>query len=287
VICQNKLGKLAEYLHVVDNSFPLEAASFATLFTNSIDGRIRDILRTYHTILLFSYSRQLKETIETCTARRVYQIFPRPEPGRKIHVSAHIVSVLAALDLLPRDAGSTDPLVFPHMHMDLRSIDYEPHKICIHPGSGSPKKNWPLPNFIKICEVLKSNGKKPEFILGPAEGEFTNALRGSEWILHSISDLVELAALLKTAGGFIGNDSGVSHLAGFLGLPTVAVFGPSDPLRWRPAGRAVESVRADLDCRPCFEKSPHDCRDMDCLNSLTPQCILNTFIKLYRRKSFQ
>jgi ADP-heptose:LPS heptosyltransferase len=56
--------------------------------------------------------------------------------------------------------------------------------------------------------------------------------------------LAETAALLEQCTLYVGNDSGLSHVAGALGIPTVAVFGPTDPDVWAPLGRAVAAVRA-------------------------------------------
>jgi len=83
-------------------------------------------------------------------------------------------------------------------------------------------------------------------------------------IIHQHSDITEFADLLRHAGGFIGNDSGATHLAAFLGLPVIAIFGPSDPDRWKPLGRAVKVLRAAVSCSPCFETNTKNCDKPDC-----------------------
>ena len=90
-------------------------------------------------------------------------------------------------------------------------------------------------------------------------------LAGLPHPLHRPADVLELAALFRTAAAYIGNDSGATHLAAWLGLPTVAVFGPSDPLRWRPFGVAVAVVAPPRACTPCFETAAENCGDRDCL----------------------
>jgi ADP-heptose:LPS heptosyltransferase len=59
---------------------------------------------------------------------------------------------------------------------------------------------------------------------------------------------VELLDQLNGAAAFVGNDTGPSHLAGIIGVPTVALFGPSNPLHWRPLGPAVRVIHS-----PAFE----------------------------------
>ena len=281
-ICQNKLGKLAEYLKIIDKSFPLEAAAFASLFTDATDARIQDRLVTYHTIMLFSFSRQLEHSIRNSTCRQIYRIPPRPAPEQKIHVAEHIVSNLITIRAIPQEMEKENTIFPTKSYIDQRNPDHESSKIYIHPGSGSPLKNWPLPNFMKIYETLTSRGLHPVFILGPAEEEFIEHLKGSQWTTHIVSDLVKLAGLLKTAGGFIGNDSGVSHLAAFLGLPTAAIFGPSNPIRWQPVGKTVWVVASDIDCDHCFETHPNTCKTIDCLNNISPQKVMDAFWKIYR-----
>ncbi|MBK5256175.1 MAG: glycosyltransferase family 9 protein [Vicinamibacteria bacterium] len=112
----------------------------------------------------------------------------------------------------------------------------------IHPGSGSPSKNWPLERFIELSQALKVAGHRVILIRGPAEGTFPTAARGFE-----VFDRPSLGALGATLAGsrlFVGNDSGVSHLAAAAGAPTVTLFGPTSDVVWRPDGHEVVTVRS-------------------------------------------
>jgi heptosyltransferase III len=128
--------------------------------------------------------------------------------------------------------------------------------------------------------MLSDDGFESVFILGPAEdGVAEIILRhglSSEHVLQ-LFDPVKLVNILKTGSAFIGNDSGVSHLAAFIGLPTLVIFGPTDPLRWRPMGRKVETISCRFDCDPCFETSKRDCESMDCLMGISPEQVRNKF----------
>jgi ADP-heptose:LPS heptosyltransferase len=147
----------------------------------------------------------------------------------------------------------------------------------IHPGSGSIRKNWHISNFIKVCSILESYGMNPEFILGPAEDFFGEKLQ-EQHTVHIVYDLPELVLMLKKAGGFIGNDSGITHVSAFMGVPTVSVFGPSDPEIWRPVGPAVKIVRInDLRCSPCFETPKIVCDKMECLDRISPMTVIKAF----------
>jgi len=120
--------------------------------------------------------------------------------------------------------------------------------VFIHPGSGSQKKNWPVERFIDLAVALQASGRQVRFILGEAERERLSARELEQ--LRSCGDCDEpatLLALLQTllgASAHVGNDSGPSHLAGILGVPSVVLFG-RDPKFWKPLGPAVRTLHAE------------------------------------------
>jgi ADP-heptose:LPS heptosyltransferase len=283
IICQSSIGQLAQELDIVDKWFPLEAAAFASLYSGHIDPIAKNILLSYRKIILFSRSRPLEKTLFSISENEVYRIQPRPDLGQRIHVTQHILSNLVRCRLLEESDKDTRIKLSISIYTDRRNPQYDPSKIIIHPGSGSRKKCWPISNFVKVASSIDANGKQPEFILGPAEYDLYEILMQSKRLnanVHKIEKLTELAGLLKTGGGFIGNDSGVSHLAAFIGLPTVVVFGPSDPKTWKPMGRAVKVVRLDLECSPCFETGKVGCEEIECVNRITPEDVLAAFYGL-------
>ena len=139
-----------------------------------------------------------------------------------------------------------------------------------------------MTNFLEVEAMLNSDGLKPEFIVGPAEEDLVAGLQLPYRTVHALSDLLDLMRLLSSAGGYIGNDSGPSHLAAFLGLPAIVIFGPADPKRWAPVGRNVEMVRPKMACHPCFERGEANCEDLKCLTETTPQQVIRSFYRKYR-----
>jgi len=93
-------------------------------------------------------------------------------------------------------------------------------------------------------------------IQGPADQEPVGRLcglwKGPVEILRT-SSLSWLARQIEGSSLFVGNDSGVTHLAAFLGVRTLAIFGPSDPDRWAPLGSRVQVVFRPEHCRPCHQ----------------------------------
>jgi heptosyltransferase III len=279
LVCRQSIGHMAEHLKVIDRSFSLEAASFSWLFRENHDdfkGGLINFLKSYDDIVLLSFSRNLAKNIKKGSGKRVFQIAPRPEPSEKIHVGRYLISRMVDARLL-KEKNENHFLDF---YQDFRDSDFTEKKIFIQPGSGSRLKNWSIRYFLKLEKMLSYDGFEPVFILGPAEdGPTETILRNGltdEQILQ-LFDPVKLVNILKTGGAFIGNDSGVSHLAAFIGLPTLVIFGPTDPLRWRPMGRKVETISCQFDCDPCFETSKRGCESMDCLVGISPEQVRTRF----------
>jgi ADP-heptose:LPS heptosyltransferase len=112
-------------------------------------------------------------------------------------------------------------------------------EVLVHPGSGSPAKNWPAKHFAHLIGSLDGAVR---LIVGEADLAAATAVETS--LGHSLPrlsqpSLAELAARLAGCRGYVGNDSGVSHLAGLCGARTIALFGPTDPKVWSPIGPDV------------------------------------------------
>ncbi len=108
------------------------------------------------------------------------------------------------------------------------------NSVVIHPFSGSRGKNWPLTHYEGLASLIKA--AEVEWTAGPEE-----ALDGAT----RFESLGELASWISGARLYIGNDSGITHLAAAVGTPTVALFGPTDPARWAPRGENVSVLRND------------------------------------------
>ncbi|UCE99073.1 MAG: glycosyltransferase family 9 protein [Planctomycetota bacterium] len=122
-------------------------------------------------------------------------------------------------------------------------VDFSEKLVVIHPGSGGVPKRCHLDNFLSVARELVSNDIKALFLLGPAEQEqFSDeAIKNITGVAKCLTDLslTEVLGLLSCADGFVGNDSGITHLAAALGVSTLAVFGPTNPDVYRPIGPSV------------------------------------------------
>lgn len=122
-------------------------------------------------------------------------------------------------------------------------VDSSEKLVVIHPGSGALRKCWHLDNFLAVAEQLSPKGITAVFLLGPAELDRLNkaAIKKITAVAKCLTDLslTQVLGLLSCADAFVGNDSGITHLAAGLGVKTIAVFGPTDPDLYRPIGPAV------------------------------------------------
>ena len=282
-IFKKSIGELASSLKLTDKFYPVEAAFFSSVFSGKADIRTVNIFRSYDEIVLFSYSQELESIIRGMVNRKIYRIHPRPDASLEIHILNHVLDHLAENGLIPDTAWPENDYFMRLSEQKEAKNPYDRLKILIHPGSGSARKNWPVSNFIETFEKLGTAGMNPEIIFGPAEQNlseiFVRYLPARSKI-HILTDLSDFMTMLKQSDGFIGNDSGISHLAAFTGIPTVVIFGPSSPKRWKPFGRSVEALRPETDCKPCFETGETDCKERKCFEGITPKMVINAFLKI-------
>jgi hypothetical protein len=191
-------------------------------------------------VLAVTRSRDLVARLRDL-APRVLEQDPSPGPG--IDASLWYAEPLRALGA---DPAPGPPLL--HFTSEERRAADEwasrlpPRFLAVHPGSGSPTKNWPAERFALL---VRAHGGGLPWLLssGPAEAELIGplaALPGA--VLARDLPARVLGALLARAGLYVGNDSGVTHLAAAAGAPTLALFGPTDATTWTPVDPLVETV---------------------------------------------
>lgn len=123
--------------------------------------------------------------------------------------------------------------------------------LLIHPGSGSPAKNWAAERFCELVKQLKESDRSVRVILGDVElerwrKETIRAFESAAQIVRP-ANLLELYGQIAGASALIGNDSGPAHLAGVLGVPTITLFASLKTTRWRPLGPRVQALEGPLD----------------------------------------
>lgn len=148
-------------------------------------------------------------------------------------------------------------------------IDKEPVAL-IHPAAAFETKQWPTENFARVIDEVAARGLKPVVIVAPKEKQVLDSVaQQSSARVIGLTDLSlpEVTALAARAQLFVGNDSGIAHLAAAVNTPCVVIFGSSNVAHWRPwTTNKNEVVREEMKCQPCHG---YFCAEFE-----TPQCIL-------------
>jgi heptosyltransferase-2 len=127
--------------------------------------------------------------------------------------------------------------------------------LVLHPGSGSASKNWPVHRFAALAAALVPR-EVWLLVEGPADADAALVLAGETAVVARHVEPRVVGAVLAEAGLYVGNDSGVSHLAAAWGAPTLALFGPTDPALWSPVGARVAVLRASEGRMDALELPP-------------------------------
>ncbi len=140
----------------------------------------------------------------------------------------------------------------------------------IHPTAAFDTKQWATDNFARVAEELHARGLMPVAIVSAKEEPILQSLIEQTSVrLVGLSNLSlpEVAALTSRARLFIGNDSGIAHIAAAVGAPCVVIFGSSNRAHWRPwTIQPHEVVFEELPCQPC---PGYFCAEFE-----KPECIL-------------
>lgn len=163
----------------------------------------------------------------------------------------------------------------------LASVEITPDErfVAMHPGARWWFKSWPADRFASLIDYVQGKlGVKVVLLGSPADQEAAGAIMdrvetGSRSLVGRLA-LLELAALLKRAALFVGNDSGPMHIAAAVGAPVIGLFGPSDPTMWGPAGQGHTVFYKGIDCRPCFPggcvRGEQNCMRLIALDEVIP-----------------
>lgn len=212
-------------------------------------------------------SRAARRLAEALEAPFAVAIESRPEPSVRRHVTDQWLERLRETGAIPSlrrqeaETSSTDPSERSHPRILVPPSDLETARArllsalgesgvgriaILHAGSGGAGKCAPLALFLACARELRATGTRVACLVGPVEEErwdprTREALAATGPFLRP-STARELAATLAAADLVVANDSGVAHVAGAVGAPVVAIFGPTDPEVWRPLGPRVATV---------------------------------------------
>jgi len=241
------IAKLALEANLVDEVKSIEAGALAGFFARNgtLSVELMKYFSQFNIIISYLYDPDLifQNNVLTCTKANFIVGPHRPDESKKIHATKLFLRPLETLAIYGVDE-------VPRLNL-ASDATHPPRRIALHPGSGSDKKNWPEANWAQLIELILSSTDVNLLIVGgEAEGErlqrLAAALPPSRVTVAQSLPLPDLGRLLQGCIGFVGHDSGISHLAAAVGLPTLILWGNSVEEIWRPQGEHViiaKSVR--------------------------------------------
>lgn len=260
----------------------------------SLDPSVSQLFGRFDLIILFGKDEEetFVGNLKRVCRGQILHIRPFPSWGEKIHLTDHLLRQLARY-------GFPVSVFQPRFRLKESDQDWgrefwrskglttqERSKVIIlHPGSGSKKKVWPLDRFLSLARIFQDGfSSKILIVLGPAEGPETErvfeGIAPHSFIQAKGLSLLQLSSVIKGCRVFIGNDSGISHLASALQVPTVALFGPTDPEVWSPRGEKVQVISRKIPCSPCARETFLQCSESECLKGIAIEEVLKGVEKL-------
>ena len=250
IIGYPRTNRLAITCGLADSTRSLDDAEIAGLFSRNTPPApaLADYLRSFDTVISYLHDPDgiVRENLIRSCAGRIICHSPQVASG---HAADHLCAPLAPLGI------PAPPVAIPRLQLSpeyarkgkelLRPLGAA--VVMLHPGSGSERKNWPAAKFANLARHLCSNTPlTPVFSFGEADSAVRAALDrlAPDIKIIPACDLTELAAILAACRGYVGNDSGITHLAAAVGVPVTALYGPTDPAVWGPRGSNVSVVRA-------------------------------------------
>lgn len=236
------IAQLALAGGMVDRVQPIDARGLAGFFAarGILDEATADYFARFDIVVsyLFDPDQIFKTNVARCTRAQFIQCPHRPNEAEQVHATQVYLKPLERLAIFAAD---------PVPRLNFQATRDTQYVFGIHPGSGSESKNWAESNWAALLKGLKETAARLLIVGGEAEGDRLERLAatlpaGATEIARSLP-LPELAVRLKECAAFVGHDSGISHLAAALGLPTLVLWGNTVEEIWRPQGDNVVIVR--------------------------------------------
>ena len=242
-----ELAQLVAGRSVVARAHSIDAREVGELFAAETSGGARRFFGEFDRVYSFFASDDPRFRARLAAATDADVSFHPFRPDGDGHVSAGYLRAIGetASPIDARIEPTPDDLAAASRVLAESKCDRS-NLVVIFPGSGSPTKNWPADKFAALASMLNDSKRSCVVVVGPAETSIEPVFRNARVPVLRDLDLPTVAAIARLASIFVGNDSGVSHLAAAVGASGVVIFGPTDPARWRPQGSGrIDVLRRD------------------------------------------
>ncbi len=291
-----RILSLIEGRYYADKVVSIDGSDWSSLYLEKteIPQRLVNYLSDFDMGVVFAANpnQVFGENLRLAGIKYVFQIRTVPPNGKKIHVINYILSSandvgLEILHTPPRLYLRRPERLFADGFLKGNSIDGSKMLVAIHPGSGGKKKVWMHQRFEEVMYEL--SGKiNPVFLIicGPTDELFVEPILANTHLLNPILikdiPLVRVASIIEKCRIYIGNDSGITHMATAIGKPTVALYGPTDPDIWGPKGPYVSVLAPGIPCSPCNKETLSLCTSPACLAAISVKDVLNTTLEFLK-----
>ena len=238
------IAQLAFAGGLVDRVQPIEARGLAGFFARGgeLTPDLADYFSGFDVILSYLYDPDaiFQTNVASCARGQFIAAPHRPGENELVHSTKVYLKPLERLAIF-----DADPV--PRLTLAARSSPLAP-LLALHPGSGSESKNWPEAKWSELIARLVGETEVNLLLVGgEAEGKrlqrLADKLPSTRWEMARSLPLEDLAVRLQSSVGFVGHDSGISHLAAALGLSCVVLWANTIEEIWRPQGRHVTVLR--------------------------------------------
>ncbi|HEY2081276.1 MAG TPA: glycosyltransferase family 9 protein [Verrucomicrobiae bacterium] len=208
-----------------------------------------------------------------------------PAAPQDRHETLRLAHILSAWDIPTPAALKLSLFTDPSLQPPARALVPNGSIIC-HTGAAQSKKEWPIEHWAALHRIATAAGLQLVFSRGVGRRE-ENSLERLKKILPEAKilpplNIAEFIAVIKESRGVISNDTGPMHFAAALGVPMVALFGPTSVLKWAPLSDRVRILRAEgCTCR----RTVHDCESaVHCMTRIVPETVFQSLVEVLRTR---
>lgn len=158
----------------------------------------------------------------------------------------------------------------------------------VHPASMFHTKQWPVENFAALARFLAENGLQTVAVAAENESSLLGDLSGRSSVpVFGVSDLSlpEITAIAARAKIFVGNDSGIAHIAAAVKTPVVVIFGSSNRNHWSPwTDSPNEMVYNSYQCQPCAGYTCEAFGEPQCILTVSPESVFTAVLRMLEKR---
>lgn len=197
--------------------------------------------------------------------------------GREIHAVDRYLKIASAVGCEIEDVKFPMPLIKESENVKKLKEDIGDYAVLV-PGARWKTKRWLPANFGKLASMLDI---KTVIVGSSSDTEIAKGIEfcsgGKALSIAGKTDIKELISIIRGARYAITNDSGPMHIAAAFGIPVVAIFGPTNPVRTGPYGRNHIIVKSDIKCAPCYKKN---CKSVKCMDDVSVEKVYEAVMSI-------